>query len=72
MYRDGWWWHMGWMWIFLVALIVLIVWLVQRPSTSSQPPTESGMSAEDILKRRYARGEISKEEYERKLQDVRK
>lgn len=70
---DGYgWWHMGWMWIFWVVLIVLLVLVVQRASTPSQAPTESGVSAEEILKRRYARGEIGKEEYERRLEDLRK
>jgi putative membrane protein len=69
---DGWWWHMGWMWPFWIVVIILIVFLVQRASTSSQPPAESGVSAEEILKRRYARGEIGKEEYERKLEDLKK
>ena len=65
-------WHMGWMWIFWVVLIVLTVLILQRASTSSRPPDQSGVSAEEILKRRYARGDIGKEEYERKLEDLRK
>lgn len=72
MYGDGWYWHMGWMWIFWVVLIVVIVLVVQRASISSRPPGEIPVSAEEILKRRYARGEIGKEEYERKLEDLRK
>jgi len=72
MYGNGWWGHMGWMWIFWVALLFLIVWVVQQTSTSSRPPDESAASAEEILKRRYAQGEIEKEEYERKLEDLRK
>jgi putative membrane protein len=69
---DGWWWHMGWMWIFWVVVIVLIVLLVRPRSIVTGPRDESNLSAEEILKRRYARGEIGKEEYERKLEDLRK
>lgn len=52
-------------WVFYLALLVLavlaIVWLVRglrRPAGA--PSTES---AEDVLRRRYAAGEISDEEY---------
>ena len=65
------WWHTGWIWMFWVVLIVVIVLVVQRASTSPQPPAESSVSAEEILKRRYARGEIGKEEYARRLEDLR-
>jgi putative membrane protein len=67
----GWWWHMGWMWIFWIVLIVVIVLVVQA-AVSSRGSAFSSESAEEILKRRYARGEIGKEEYERKLEDLRK
>ena len=63
---------MGWMWIFWILVIALIVFLVQRPLPWMGPRDESSLSAEEILKRRYARGEIGKEEYERKLEDLRK
>jgi putative membrane protein len=63
---------MGWMWIFWAVPIVLIVLLVQWASNSSRPAGESGVSAEEILKRSYARGDIGKEEYQRKLEDLRK
>jgi putative membrane protein len=63
---------MGWTWIFWVALIVLIVLIVRRASTASRPSTQSSISAEEILKRGYARDEVSEEEYERKLEDLRK
>jgi uncharacterized membrane protein len=59
------------MWIFWILVIVLIVYLVQRPPWNS-PRDESSLSAEEILKRRYARGEIGKDEYESKLEDLRK
>jgi uncharacterized membrane protein len=62
---------MGWMWIFWILVLVLIVYTVWRPSPWTGPRDESNLSAEEILKR-YARGEIGKEEYERKLEDLRK
>jgi putative membrane protein len=65
------WSHMGWMWIFWIFVIVLIVWAV-RESATSRPRDEPSVSAEEILKRRYARGEVGKEEYERKLEDLKK
>ena len=71
MYGNGWWGHMGGMWIFWIVLMVLIVWVVQRAPTSSQSPDQSSASAEDILKRRYAQGDIGNEEYEQRLKDLR-
>jgi putative membrane protein len=57
------------LWMVVPLLIViLLVWVVVRfasgPSTQDTP--------EQILKRRYARGEIEREEYERRLNDLRK
>ena len=49
---------------FLVAVILVIVWAVNRARLG---PAESPL---DILKRRYARGEITKEEYERMKQEL--
>ena len=49
---------------FLVAVVLVIVWAVNR---SRPGGLESPL---DILKRRYARGEISKEEYDRMKQEL--
>ena len=68
---DGWW-HMGWMLIFWIVVIIVAVLAVQAGLASYRGPAEAGISAEEILRRRYARGEIGKEEYERKLEDLRK
>jgi len=65
-------WHMGFMWIFWVLLIVLIVWLLVRAASGRPTKGDSQDSPEQILKRRYARGEIDKEEYERRLSDLRR
>ena len=50
-----------------VGLIALAVWLVRAffPSINlpPAPPGDRGQGARDILIRRFARGEISREEY---------
>ena len=63
--------HMAWMgvsWIFGLALLVWLVWAITR--TSGSPHRDE--SPETILKSRYARGDIEREEYERRLADLRK
>jgi uncharacterized membrane protein len=46
----------------------LIRWL----AVPTRWPEGTKESAEEILKRRYARGEIGKEEYDRTLSDLRR
>lgn len=60
-----------WMILFWVVIIGLAVWLLGNlfPRTTSAPPAqrssnEVSESPLEILKQRYARGELSKEEYE--------
>jgi putative membrane protein len=57
-------------WIIIVALIVLLIrWLISSaPTRTASPPQED--SALEILKKRYARGEIDKEEFEAKKKDL--
>ena len=69
---NGWWWHMSGMWIFWIALILLAVLSVRWLSNSPTGRERSPESPIDVLKRRYAQGEIEKEEYERKLADLRR
>jgi putative membrane protein len=58
---------MGWLFMgtFWVALLALIVWLVVRllPSADRAGDRGSVDSPEDILDRRFARGEIDDETY---------
>ncbi len=57
----------GWGWfgmmagsLMMLGLIVLVAWVVQRPSPT---PTREATALE-ILATRYANGEISKEEFD--------
>ena len=63
-------WHMGWMgfgWLVLAVLIALVVWAATRASRGAG---SNGESPREILKRRYARGEIDRETYQRMLRDL--
>ena len=57
-------------WILLIAIIVLIAKAVVSGS-SDQPQNFSSRSL-DILKKRYARGDIDENEYERKKRELSK
>ena len=60
--------------LFWVAIIALGVWLISSlvSRTNSQPPANlpPAESALDILKRRYARGEITKEQLDEMRHDL--
>ena len=58
------------MWIiFLIVIGVLIYFIVQAQKTKGQTPAQ-GESSLDILKKRYAKGEISKEDFDRMKHDL--
>ncbi|OGO56940.1 MAG: hypothetical protein A2Z32_01035 [Chloroflexi bacterium RBG_16_69_14] len=60
---------LGWIWMFggllvMVGFVVLIVWAVgavSRGGTSREPGRPTAL---DILRERYARGEITQQEFE--------
>jgi putative membrane protein len=53
----------------IVGIIFLVRWLVQSSGGGSHG-AKSGDSALEILKRRYAEGEIDKKEFEQKKKDL--
>ena len=59
--------------IFVIAIIIgvvlLIVWIVRRVGVPSEEMAKKSMAAE-ILKERYAKGEITKEKYEEMKKDL--
>ncbi len=74
-------WGGGWMWLWGVAMmtlfVLLIVWLVRAGDSASgrdrapgavrRDPTERGR---EILAERYAKGELSTEEYQERVRQL--
>ncbi len=67
-YNAGMW---GWGWIFQLLILILffvILWWMIRNSQSFGYKSEE--SAEEILKKRLARGEIDEEEYKKLKKEI--
>lgn len=64
-----------WMFIFWGGLIALAIWLIRLlfPSTEARRSDDhEGLpSAQEILKTRYAQGELTAEQYQEMLQTIR-
>jgi putative membrane protein len=56
--------------IFWVLVVLGVVYLVKMISGRGKREEAAQETALDILKKRYAKGEISKEEFEEKKKDV--
>lgn len=62
------WWPMLPMSIWaIIAILGVVLAGVLLSTASGKPPERTPQSPEDILGRRYARGEIDTEEYKRRL-----
>ncbi len=59
-------------WFFWVIIIVLVIWLIFNQSNRSRKNYEPHRqeTAIDIVKKRYAKGEISKEQFEQMMKDL--
>jgi putative membrane protein len=63
-------WHMGWTGfpgLIFIALVLFALFRIAGSNVKLRRP-----SAERVLKNRYARGEISREEYESMLNELRR
>lgn len=75
MHHDAWmggWFGWFWMLLSLAFLVLLAVGLVAliRYLWMKGGPSPGGKSALDMLKERYARGEMTREEYQRMRQEL--
>jgi putative membrane protein len=75
-WRHGWGPGGGWGWLWgpivllgWVALVATVVWFVAR---STRPRERSGVErAREVLAERYARGELTTDEYRERLEQLR-
>ena len=72
---GDWGYHGGWLgmgigMIVWVAVVALVIWLIVR--AFSGRAGGGGESAEELLRRRFASGEIDAEEYQKRLEVLRK
>ncbi|MEJ2055182.1 MAG: SHOCT domain-containing protein [Calditrichaceae bacterium] len=73
MWYDMCWLGMGFSGLFWIIILALIVWVVIRltgNNQSKQQPTSSGETPMEILKKRYAKGEITKDQFEQIKKDI--
>lgn len=71
----GWGWGMGFgmismvlFWVLVIlGIVILVKWIAGSSSAPNLPPAKSAL---DILKERYARSEIDKQEFEEKKRDL--
>ncbi len=66
----------GFMWIFwllvIAGIVALVVFLTGGAGTGRTPPRQAGEDPLEILRRRYARGEIDEEEFNRRRAELEK
>ena len=75
MFHDMGWGDMWFGWIFWMLIVAAILWAFiritrNRQQSGSASDSSRAESPLDILKKRYARGEISKEEFEQIKKDI--
>ena len=72
MWEDGMSWSWGFSWFFMLlfgtGFIALIIWAISKLGKGGDSATKSGPL--DIAKERYAKGEITKEEFQQIKKDL--
>jgi putative membrane protein len=73
-HMDGWggWGMAVFGWLFMALIVVLVAWLIWTTVRGGEPRRPSSRSAAlEVLDERYARGEIEREEYLQRKEDLR-
>jgi len=77
MFGEGGWMSGGWigggMWIFWILLIIVVVVLIRAlTGRTADAPVQRHETPLEILKTRYARGEINEEEFKHRRSELEK
>jgi putative membrane protein len=60
----------GWVfWVLIIALIIALIWTNTR-KRNKYIPFDGKETAMDILKKRYAKGEITKDQFDQMKKDL--
>ena len=60
----------GFMWLIVLVLVGAVIYFLLQASKSKGSAVSTTETPLDILKKRYAKGEIDKEEFDRKKEDL--
>jgi putative membrane protein len=60
----------GFMWLIVLLLVGVVIYFLLQTSKSKSSDGSITETPLDILKKRYAKGEIEKEEFDRKKKDL--
>ncbi|MBU1227457.1 MAG: SHOCT domain-containing protein [Actinobacteria bacterium] len=72
-HMDGWGWGMGvFGWLFMALIVVSVAWMIWSTTRAGDRRTSPGSTALEVLDERFARGEIDREEYLRRKEDLRR
>lgn len=66
-------WHWLW-WLFWIVVVVLVVWALGRflrEDRGTDRRVTDGEDPEEVLRRRFSRGELDEEEFRRRLRVLR-
>jgi putative membrane protein len=65
----------GFMWIFWIILFIAIIWAVKAAMDSGNSGNSNSSNSEspmEVLRKRYANGEIDEEEFNRRRKELEK
>ncbi len=63
-------WGMGWGLIIVLIVLIAAIWIIAKIVNQNKQSQGDQKNALDILKERYAKGEIDKQEFEERKKDL--